>query len=121
MDATTDYDNYDKRTQEHRGEMSTSEAKQALLSYHLPRSNTRTNVRTKDYVPEGCLFGTFTTRGEGTTQASCRYPLVAQATHTLVATRPSEAGDEGYLSPQLNRVENCLSVEIGTIMATLGS
>ena len=114
LDATTDDDDNDgprtddndeERTQEHRGEMSTREAKEALLSHHLPKATTRTNVKSKDYVPQGRLFGAFTTRGEGITQASYRYPLVVQAIHTLAATRPSGSGDEGYLSAQLNRVE----------------
>ena len=56
-------------------------------------------------MPEGRLFGAFTTRGEGITQATYRYPKVVQAIHHLASLRGGEANSEGYLSAQVNRVK----------------
>ena len=57
--------------------MSEIEAKDILLNHPLPKARQRTNIVSEDYVPEGRLFGAFTTRGEGMT-------------------------DEGFLSAQVN-------------------
>ena len=65
-----------------RGTPSQSEvenAKRAVPQHSLPRARQRTNVSTKDYVPRGRLFGGFTTRGEGITNATFRYPEVVSA------------------------------------------
>ena len=66
-----------------------------LLRHRLPRARQRTNVVTQDYTPRGRLFGGYTTRGEGVTIASYRFPHV-------VTARPSGFTDEPYLSAQLN-------------------
>ena len=49
--------------------------------------------------PRVDFFGAYTTRGEGITQATYRYPRVVQTIHTLAKTRPS---DDTYLSAQVN-------------------
>ena len=46
-------------------EMSEIEARDILLNHPLPKARQRTNIVSEDYVPEGRLFGAFTTRGEG--------------------------------------------------------
>ena len=51
------------------------------------------------------MFGAFTTRGEGITQATYRYPKVVQAIHHLASLRGGEASSEGYLSAQVNRAK----------------
>ena len=61
-------------------------AKRIVLEHSLPRAKHRTNVSTKDYVPRGRLLGGFTTRGEGITNATFRYPDVVSAFHVLAAT-----------------------------------
>ena len=73
-----------------------------LLQHKLPKARQRTNVVTQDYTPHGRLFGGYTTRGEGVTMASYRFPEVIFAIHSLAATRPSGFADEPYLSAQLN-------------------
>ena len=55
-------------------------------------------------MPEGRLFGAFTTRGEGSTQATYRYPKVVQAIHHLASLRGGEASCEGF-STQVNRAK----------------
>ena len=62
--------------------------KELCLNIAFPRAKHRTNVSTKDYVPRGRLPGGFTTRGEGITNATFRYPEVVSAIHVLAATRP---------------------------------
>ena len=47
-----------------------------LLQHKLPKARQRTNVVTQDYTPRGRLFGGYTTRGEGVTMASYRFPEV---------------------------------------------
>ena len=69
-------------------------AKKTVLKHSLPKARQRTNVSTKDCVPGGRLFGGFTTRGEGITNATFRYPDVVSAIHTLAATRP-----KGFFTP----------------------
>ena len=49
-----------------------AEVKKLLLSHSLPKARQRTNVFKDSYQPRGRLFGAFTTRGEGITQASFR-------------------------------------------------
>ena len=44
-------------------------AKSTLLNHGLPKARQRTNVFKDVYQPRGRLFGAFTTRGEGITQA----------------------------------------------------
>ena len=73
-----------------------------LLQHKLPKARQRTNVVTQDYTPRGRLFGGYTTRGEGVTMASYRFPEVVSAIHSIAATRPSGFADEPYLSAQLN-------------------
>ena len=73
-----------------------------LLKHKLPKARQRTNVVTQDYMPRGRLFGGYTTRGEGVTMASYRFPEVISAIHSIAATRPSGFADEPYLSAQLN-------------------
>ena len=73
-----------------------------LLQHKLPKARQRTNVVTQDYTPRGRLFGGYTTRGEGVTMASYRFPEVISAIHSIAATRPSGFADEPYLSAQLN-------------------
>ena len=48
------------------------------------------------------MFGGFTTRGEGITNATFRYPEVVSAIHVLAATRPTGFTAEPYLCVQLN-------------------
>ena len=72
------------------------------FSNSLPKARQRTSVSTKDYVPRDRLFGGFTTRGAGITNATFRYPDVASAIHTLAATRPKGFTAEPYLCAQLN-------------------
>ena len=45
-------------------------AKKIVLEHSLPKARQRTDVSTKDYVPRGRLFGAFTSRGEGITNAT---------------------------------------------------
>ena len=59
-----------------------------LLDHRLPKARQRTNVVTPEYVPRGRLFGGYTTRGEGVTIASYRFPDVVSAIHDIAATRP---------------------------------
>ena len=73
-----------------------------LLQHKLPKARQRTNVVTQDYTPRGRLFGGYTTRGEGVTMASYRFPEVISAIHSIAATRPSGFADKPYLSAQLN-------------------
>ena len=73
-----------------------------LLDHRLPKARQRTNVVTPDYVPRGRLFGGYTTRGEGVTIGSYRFPQVVSAIHDIASTRPSGFIDEAYLSAQVN-------------------
>ena len=76
----------------------------AIVQCHsLPKARSRTNIATDAYTPQGRLFGAFTTRGEGITQATYRYPKVVNAIHRIALERGKEAETEGYLSAQLNR------------------
>ena len=75
------------------------------MRHSLPKAISRKNVQLPGYVPEGRLFGAFTTRGEGITQATYRYPKVVQAIHHLASLRGGEASCEGYLSAQINRAK----------------
>ena len=79
--------------------MMADEARKVLLDHSLPTARQRTNVRTKDYTPQGGLFGA---RGEGITQATYRFPLAVAAIICLAATRGSISPDEGFLSAQAN-------------------
>ena len=45
--------------------MSEVEAKDILLNHPLPKARQRTTIVRDDYIPEGRLFGAFTTRGRG--------------------------------------------------------
>ena len=73
-----------------------------LLLHRLPKARQRTNVVTPDYVPRGRLFGGYTTRGEGVTIASYRFPRVVSAIHDIASTRPPGFTEEPYLSAQVN-------------------
>ena len=77
-------------------------AKKTVLQHSLPKARQRTNVSTKDYVPRGRVFGGFTTRGEGITNVTFRYPDVVSAIHLLAATRPQGFTAEPSLCAQLN-------------------
>ena len=59
-------------------EMSEDDAKKIILDHPLPKARQRTNIVSDDYVPEGRLFGAFTTRGEVITQATFRFPLAVK-------------------------------------------
>ena len=83
-------------------EMSEIEAKSILLNHPLPKARQRTNVVSDGYVPEGRLFGAFTTRGEGIAQATFRFPLAVMALMKLASTREGPCADEGFLSAQVN-------------------
>ena len=67
-------------------DMSEIEAKDILLNHPLPKARQRTNIVSDDYVPEGRLFGAFTTRGEGITQATFRFPLAVMALMKLASS-----------------------------------
>ena len=82
--------------------MTADEARKVLLDHPLPTARQRTNVRTKDYTPQGRLFGAYTTRGEGISQATYRFPLAVAAIMCLAATRGGISSDEGFLSAQVN-------------------
>ena len=79
-------------------ELSEIEAKDILLNHPLPKARQRTNIVSDDYIPEGRLFGAFTTRGEGT----FRFPLAVTALMKLASTREGPCADEGFLSAQVN-------------------
>ena len=82
-----------------------SEAEQArmtLLQHSLPKARQRTNVSTKDYVPRGRSLGGFTTRGDGITDATLRFPEVLSTIHLLASSRPKGFIAEPYLSAHLN-------------------
>ena len=87
------------------GGMTKKEAQEIIMRHSLPKAVSRKNVQLPRYVPEGRLFGAFTTRGEGITQATYRYPKVVQAIHHLASLRGGEASCEGYLSAQVNRAK----------------
>ena len=82
--------------------MTDDQARKVLLDHPLPKARQRTNVLTKDYIHQGRLFGAYTTRGEGVTQATFRFPLAVAAIMCLAATRGSLGTDEGFLSAQVN-------------------
>ena len=77
-------------------------AKATLLSHNLPKVRQRANVLKDVYQPRGRLFGAFTTRGEGITQATFRFPEIVSAIHLLASSRPSGFTTESYMSAQLN-------------------
>ena len=83
-------------------EMSEDDAKEIILNHPLPKARQRTNIVSDDYVPEGRLFGAFTTRGEGITQGTFRFPLAVKALMKLASTREGACADEGFLSAQVN-------------------
>ena len=58
--------------------MSEDGAKRIILDHPLPKARQRTNIISDDYVPEGRLLGALTTRGEGITQATFRFPLAVK-------------------------------------------
>ena len=64
-------------------EMSEIEAKNFLLNHPLPKARQRTNVVSDDYVPEGRLFGAFTTRGEGISQATFLFSSCRNGTYEV--------------------------------------
>ena len=82
--------------------MSEDDAKKIILDHPLPKARQRTNIVSDDYVPEGRLFGALTTRGEGITQATFRFPLAVKALMKLASTREGPCADEGFLSAQVN-------------------
>ena len=77
------------------------EAKQTLLQHSLPKARQRTNVTTENYTPSCRLFGAYTTRGEGITQATYRFPAVVGAIMAMAASRGEACSDLGFLSAQL--------------------
>ena len=54
-----------------------------LLHHKLPKARQRTDIVTQNYTPRGRLFGGYTTRGEGVTMASYRFPEVISAIHSI--------------------------------------
>ena len=95
-------------------EFEVENAKRIVLEHSLPRAKHRTNVSTKDYVPRGRLFGGFTTRGEGITNATFRYPEVVSAIHVLAATRPKGFTSGSYLCVQLNAASSLPCIKTKT-------
>ena len=83
--------------------MDLQDAIDIVQRHSLPKARSRTNITTDSYTPQGRLFGAFTTRGEGITQATYRYPKVVIAIHRIALERGKDAETEGYLSAQLNR------------------
>ena len=99
---------FDAETEDEEGEgeekMSTKEPREIFMGHSLPNTSRR-SVQLPGCVPEGRLFGASTTRGEGITQATYRYPEAAKAIHHLASLRSGEAKSEGYLSVQVNRAK----------------
>ena len=91
-----------------------------LLDHRLPKARQRTNVVTPDNVPRGRLFGGYTTRGEGLTIASYRFPQIVSAIHSIASTSPSGFTDEPYLSAQATLLLLYLSTRTRTITILLG-
>ena len=87
------------------GKMTTKEAQEIIMRHSLPKATSRKNVQLPGYVPEGRFFGAFTTRGEGITQATYRYPRVVEGIHHSASLRDGEAKTEGYLSAQVSRAK----------------
>ena len=87
--------------------MTIKEAQEIIMNHSLPKATSRKNVQLPGYVPDGRLFGAFTTRGEGITQATYRYPRVVKAIHHLASLRSGEARSEGYLSAQVRIEPRC--------------
>ena len=56
----------------------------------------------KTLSARGRHFGAFTTRGEGVTQATFRFPEIVSAIHLLASFQPSGFTTEPYMSAQLN-------------------
>ena len=67
-----------------------------------PRPDSGRTSYKDSHQPRGRLFGAFTTRGEGITQASSRFPEIVSAIHLLASTRPSGFTSEPYMAAQLN-------------------
>ena len=101
--------------------MTTSEAQETIMNHSLPKTTSRKNVQLPVYVPDGRLFRAFASRGEGTTQATYRYPRVAKAIHHLASLRNGEAKSEGYLSAQRIEPRCCRCIKIRITTAPHGS
>ena len=63
------------------------EVQSSVLDHPLPQAKRRANVVTEQYIPRGRPFGGCTTRGQG---ATCRFPEVVKAIHSVAQTRPKE-------------------------------
>ena len=85
--------------------MTRKEAQEIITRHSLPKALSRKIVQLPGYVPEGRLFGAFTTRGDGITQATYRYPKIVKAIHHSASLRGGEARSEGCLSAQVNRAK----------------
>ena len=73
-----------------------------IMDHSLPKSRTRTNVVTDEYIPRGRLFGGYTTRGLGITHATLRFPEVVKSIFAIASSRPKDFAQEPFLSAQLN-------------------
>ena len=73
-----------------------------VMDHSLPKSRTRTNVITEEYIPRGRLFGGYTTRGVGITHATLRFPEVVRSIFAIASSRPKDFAQEPFLSAQLN-------------------
>ena len=68
----------------------------------LPKSRTRTNVVTEEYVPRGRLFGGYATRGLGITHATLRFLEVVKSILAIASSRPNDFAQEPCLSAHLD-------------------
>ena len=85
--------------------MTTKEAQEIIMKHSLPKATSRKHVQLPGCVPKGRLFGAFTSRGEGVTQATYNYPRVVEAIHHLASLRDGETKSERYLSAQVDRAQ----------------
>ena len=56
-----------------RASVTVDDARRILIDHPLPKARQRTNVWIDAYISQGRLFGAFTTRAEGITQATFRF------------------------------------------------
>ena len=101
--------------------MTRQEAQEIIMRHSLPKAVSRKNVQLPGYVPEGRLFGAFTTRGEGITQATYRYPKVVQAIHHLASLRGGEARVKDIFQHKSTEPRDCRCIKTKTIIAPPGS
>eukprot|EP00971_Amphidinium_carterae_P048595 957772-Amphidinium_carterae.1 len=76
-----------------------------ILDHAIPLQPTRTNVIAANQTPRSRLFGAFTVRGSGVTQATYRFPKVLEAIHRLASTRPTSHANAPYAAAQLTQAQ----------------